>query len=195
MAIIVFTTRLSEADWDDALRGWRCPPLAVPGAVVEALYIDGNRVDSARYEVLREQAVIRWTPVDQPRHAAASIKLTEELTLGTDTDRWKKLAIILPVIATIAGAAISGFATYISRPNHDGDASSAKSPASPAVPRQDTQNANDNTHIRRAKEIGLGQTITLVATEEPRWFKFAVPDTRTANVRVMIRNVNLRGSI
>lgn len=56
---IVFTTRLTEADWDDTLRGWRCPPMAVPGAVVDAVYIDGSRTDSGRYEVLKEQAVIR----------------------------------------------------------------------------------------------------------------------------------------
>ncbi len=47
MPNIVFTTRLTEADWDDTLRGWRCPPLAVPGAVVEALYVEGNRIDAA----------------------------------------------------------------------------------------------------------------------------------------------------
>ena len=61
---IVFTTRLTEADWDDTLRGWRCPPLAVPGAIVEALYVEGNRTNSARYEVLQEQSLIRWTPSD-----------------------------------------------------------------------------------------------------------------------------------
>jgi tetratricopeptide (TPR) repeat protein len=56
VADIVFTTRLTEADWDDALRGWRCPPLAVPGAIVEALFIDGNRIDAAKYEVLLQHA-------------------------------------------------------------------------------------------------------------------------------------------
>src|SRR5689334_15285377 len=61
---IVFMARLMEADWDDTLRAWRCPPLAIPGAIVEALYVEGSRIDSARYEVLKEQALIRWTPAD-----------------------------------------------------------------------------------------------------------------------------------
>ena len=60
-------------------------------------------------------AVIRWIPSDQPPRAAASVTLTKELTLGAETDRWKKLAIVLPVVATIAAAAISGVATYYSK--------------------------------------------------------------------------------
>jgi tetratricopeptide (TPR) repeat protein len=38
--------------------------------------------------------------------------LTKQLWLGADTERWKKLAIILPVIATILAASISAVATY-----------------------------------------------------------------------------------
>jgi hypothetical protein len=37
MANIVFTTRFTEADWDDTLRGWRCSALVVPGAIIKAL--------------------------------------------------------------------------------------------------------------------------------------------------------------
>ena len=44
----------------------------LPGAIVEALYVEGNRIDSARYEVLKEQALIRWTPADQPQRVAAT---------------------------------------------------------------------------------------------------------------------------
>ncbi len=39
----------------------------------------------------------------------------DTVRLGTETDRWKRLAIVLPVVATIAAAAISGAATYFSR--------------------------------------------------------------------------------
>jgi hypothetical protein len=115
VADIVFTTRLTDADWDDALRGWRCSPLAVPGAVVDELFIDGNRIDAAKYEVLPQHAVVRWTPPEHPTRAVASIKLTEKLTLGAETDRWKKLAIILPVLATILSAAITGAVTLIAK--------------------------------------------------------------------------------
>jgi hypothetical protein len=115
VADIVFTIRLTEADWDDALRGWRCSPLAVPGAVVEELFIDGNRIDAAKYEVLPQHAIVRWTPSDHPSRAVASIKLTEKLTLGAETDRWKKLAIILPVLATILSAGITGAVTLMAK--------------------------------------------------------------------------------
>jgi hypothetical protein len=115
MPDIVFTTRLTEADWDETMRGWRCPVLSVPGAVVDAFYLDGNRVDSAHYEVLSGQAFIRWILADRPERAAVVIKLTQELTLGAETDRWRRLAIVLPVVATIVAAAISGAATFFSR--------------------------------------------------------------------------------
>ncbi len=117
MPQIVFAARLTEADWDETLRGWRCPALAVPGAIVEALYVEGNKADTAKYEVLREHHVIRWTPSDQPQRVTASITLTEELTLGAETDRWKKLAIVLPVVATIASAGLRTPLIYQTGPN------------------------------------------------------------------------------
>jgi hypothetical protein len=63
----------------------------VPGAIVDALFVDGTRIDTAKYEVLAQNTIIRWTPADQPQRAVASIKLTEELTLGKDTDRNRPL--------------------------------------------------------------------------------------------------------
>jgi hypothetical protein len=115
VADIIFTTRLTDADWDDTLRGWRCSPLAVPGAAVDELFIDGNRIDAAKYEVLPQYGVVRWTPPDHPSRAVASIKLTEKLTLSAETDRWKKLAIILPVLATILSAGITGAVTLMTK--------------------------------------------------------------------------------
>jgi hypothetical protein len=117
MPEIVFTTRLTADDWDEAMHGWRCQVLNVPGAIVEAVYVEGARIDTARYEVLSQNTFIRWMAPDQPQRAAASIKLTEALSLGKDTERWKRLAIILPVIATVAAAAITAAATYLSRPH------------------------------------------------------------------------------
>lgn len=115
MSQIVFTTRLTAEDWDEAMHGWRCQVLNVPGAIIEAVYVDGNRIDTARYEVLAEHTFIRWMGPDQPHRAAASIKLTETLSLGAETERWKRLAILLPVVATVLAAIISGAGTYLSR--------------------------------------------------------------------------------
>ena len=113
---ITFTMRLAEGDWDEEMRGWRCPVLNVPGSVVDELYVEGARVDKARYEVLRSISMIRWSSNKKPARIAATIKLTKQLSLGSDTERWKKLAIILPVIATIVAAIISGIATYFAAP-------------------------------------------------------------------------------
>lgn len=111
---IAFTIRFTEGDWDPALRGWRCPVLNIPGAVIEDVYVNGSRVDKATYEVLKEHGIVRWIPAKQPERPVASIRLTENLTKEADTERWKKLAIILPVFATIASATITGFTTYYS---------------------------------------------------------------------------------
>lgn len=43
MSEIVFTARLTEDDWDEAMRGWRCQVLLVPGAIVEAIYVEGDK--------------------------------------------------------------------------------------------------------------------------------------------------------
>jgi hypothetical protein len=115
MPEIVVTIRLTNEDWDDAMRGWRCPVLSIPGALVEAVYVEGNRVDTGPYEVLIPNTFVRWITLDRPERVALSIRLTEALSLDSETERWKRLAIVLPVVATIVAASISGAATYISR--------------------------------------------------------------------------------
>jgi hypothetical protein len=129
MAPIVFASRLTDADWDDITRGWRCPALNIPGAIVKDIVVDGNREDKDHYTILTDQAFIHWVLPTKPERIAAIIELTEPLSLVSDTDKWKndtekwksdtekwkKLAIVLPVLATILAAAISGGATYFSR--------------------------------------------------------------------------------
>jgi hypothetical protein len=72
---ITFTTRLSDGDWDEEMRGWRCPVLNVPGSVVEDLYVDGTRVDKAKYEILHSYSMIRWSSNKKPERVAATIKV------------------------------------------------------------------------------------------------------------------------
>jgi hypothetical protein len=211
---IVFTTRLTEADWDDTLRGWRCPPLGVPGAVVEALYVDGDRVDSVKYEVLTQNTLIRWTQPVQPQRATASVKLTEELTLGAETDRWKKLAIVFPVIGVLGGALITGTFNYFSRPDDHSKTIAAgqlESPhvttsTSPATPSPNSTAANIsaaaippapttiNDSVTRAKQLSLGQTEECRALPDFRWYKFR-PDQPSVSVHILIRNVNVKDFI
>jgi hypothetical protein len=136
MSEIAFTTRLTKEDWDEAMRGWRCQVLKVPGAIVEAIYVDGSRTDSALYEVLPQHAFIRWIVPNKPERVTASIKLTETLSLDRETERWRRLAIVLPVAATIVAASISALATYYSRAadTHQSHVASTTAAASPAFP-------------------------------------------------------------
>jgi hypothetical protein len=111
---IIFTTRLTEEDWDSTLSAWRCPSLAIPKARIEDLFVDGNRLDKAKYEV--RGPGIRWIAPNPPRGVTAQIRLGEELSLESETDRWKKLAVVLPFVAALVGAA----ATYLSKSANDG---------------------------------------------------------------------------
>jgi hypothetical protein len=188
VADIVFTTRLTEADWDDALHGWRCSPLAVPGAVVDELFIDGNRIDAAKYEVLPQHAIVRWTPPDRPSRAVASIKLTEKLTLGAETDRWKKLAIILPVLATILSAGIIGAVTLITKsgdksiPTPDSRLKALSQPPQPAP--APPGNRTKSVGLPELREYVLGSaTYTLIEAElAPRTNEL---DTLRIRIRVL----------
>ncbi len=97
------------------LGGWRCPALKIPGAKVESVYVSsGDRVDSSRYEVKYELDIVRWLHPDRPQQATLQIKLTEKLSTEELTLKWKKLAIIFPLITSIVVASIAGVFSYIS---------------------------------------------------------------------------------
>jgi hypothetical protein len=114
--VITFITRLTEEDWDAALRAWRCPALAIPKAEIGSLFVEGDRVDKAKYEVLKGSPAVRWIAADPPARVAAQIRLGEELSLESETTRWKKLAVVLPLVASITAALIGAAATYLSKP-------------------------------------------------------------------------------
>jgi hypothetical protein len=193
MPEIVLTIRLTDEDWDRAMRGWRCPVLSIPGAVVDAVYVEGIRVDSARYEVLAQNTFLRWIASDQPPRIAVSIKLTEALSLGSETERWKRLAVVLPVAATIVAAGISGFATYRSRtsevhtashpsdtqdshavqPANTGSSQAQSSPTRSNVSAIDAININ-NTTFTSAFPIEVGKTYRsrFLGDDASRYFEF-----------------------
>jgi hypothetical protein len=97
MPSIVFANRLVDSDWDETLRAWRCPALNIPGAVVRDIIVEGVRVDKAQYEVLKEQGMIHWVIFQKPERISVIVQLTEELSPEYEKDRWKKIAIVLPV--------------------------------------------------------------------------------------------------
>jgi hypothetical protein len=110
---ISFSVTLTARDWDPNLGGWRCPALRIPGSVIDALFDKGSRVDSSWYEPLPEHGMVRWVrDDDHPHEPTILLKLTQELSTRELTTRWKKLAIVLPVIATVLAAVVSGSVTY-----------------------------------------------------------------------------------
>lgn len=113
---ITFMMRLRKEDWDADLGAWRCPALAIPKAEIGNLFVKGDRVDKAKYEVLKGPPAVRWIAADRPAEVYAQIQLGEELSLESETSRWKKLTVVLPVVASITAALIGGAATYLSKP-------------------------------------------------------------------------------
>ena len=112
---IAFTMTVTEEDWDVRLGGWRCPALKIPGAKVESVYVSSHRVDSSQYEVKYELNIVRWVHSEPPPpQATLHVKLTEELSTEEMTLKWKKLAIVLPLIASIGVALIAGGFSYLS---------------------------------------------------------------------------------
>lgn len=107
-----FIITLTQRDWDMELSGWRCPALKIPGATVECVFLSGNRVDQSWYEVNHELEIIRWVRSDRPPQVTVLIKLTAELSTRELTLRWKKLAIVLPAIASIVVALIAAMLSY-----------------------------------------------------------------------------------
>jgi hypothetical protein len=104
---IVFTVTVSENSWDEQLGGWRCPALRIPGAMIDAVYESGSRVDSSWYEVLGDHKIVRWTRESRPAEVTLSLTLTLELSTKDSTDHWKKMAIALPAVATVLAALIT----------------------------------------------------------------------------------------
>lgn len=106
---IVFTITVSQSDWDADLRGWRFPALRIPSAKVADVFVDGASVPETRYFVWREFEMIRWNNLPQPEKATISIKLTETLSTQKETQVWKAVAALAPVMAALITVMLSYF--------------------------------------------------------------------------------------
>jgi hypothetical protein len=109
----VFTVTVSTRDWDDVLAGWRCPALDIPGAEIDALFVNGSKMDDGWYERLNGQPFVRWMRPEIPELATISVRLTKELSTQDQTARWKNIAIILSFLSPILVALITGYFTII----------------------------------------------------------------------------------
>jgi hypothetical protein len=108
-----FTVTLSNDDWDPIKGGWRCPALQIPETEIKNVYVDGSAVDPKLYAVNSALCIIRWSPSTHPKQASAHVHVRKALSTGELTSRWKKAAIILPIIGTLGAAFI---ATRLSAP-------------------------------------------------------------------------------
>lgn len=101
---IAFRVRLTNDDWDQELGGWRCPALRIPGSAIGDVFSGGKEINKDWYAARSE--VLRWTYGKAPEEVAVSIVLTKSLSTDELTMRWRKAAVILPVIAAIVVALI-----------------------------------------------------------------------------------------
>ncbi|WP_027554439.1 hypothetical protein [Bradyrhizobium sp. Cp5.3] len=102
-----FTITLSNDDWDRSKGGWRCPALQIPEIKVKNVYVDGTAVDEKLYDVNTALLLIRWSQPTHPRQAAVHLQVDKALSTEELTLRWRKLAIVLPVLGSIAAALIT----------------------------------------------------------------------------------------
>jgi len=99
---ISFPLTLTKQDWDKNLRGWRCPVLNTPGAIITSLFILGDRIENTKYEILYDLSFIRWIPDDTPKETTITISLTKRLTPMASTLRWKTMSISLIVFCFLS---------------------------------------------------------------------------------------------
>src|SRR5437868_4114260 len=102
-----FTITLSNDDWDPLKGGWRCPALQIPEIQVKNVYVDGTAVDEKLFDVNAALLLIRWSQPTHPRQAAVHLQVDKALSTEELTSRWKKLAIVLPVVGSVAAALIT----------------------------------------------------------------------------------------
>lgn len=116
---IHFTTTVSENDWDARFSGWRCPALEIPSASIKDVFIGGTKQDTAIMEVDHKLKILIWKGNKTPPEALISYEISENLTtediaLGWEDTalKWKKLSILLPVLATLIAGIVGPILTY-----------------------------------------------------------------------------------
>lgn len=107
-----FKLRLTKDEWDPELRGWYCSALKIPGAVVKEIYSGGQPVNRNLYRIDQTNEIIQWLSGDPPETIAVIVTLTVELSTEAETAKWKKLAIVLPVLATVLSPLLVALFNY-----------------------------------------------------------------------------------
>jgi hypothetical protein len=110
---IVFTLRLTEADWDAGVRAWRCAAFDIPSAFIKEAYDpDGQRISASMFKVDKGPARVSWQGPGHPSQIVIIVGIGETLSPTSNEDWWKRFAIIVPIITAIIGAG----AAFASKP-------------------------------------------------------------------------------
>jgi hypothetical protein len=112
---IVFTTRLTPDDWDPNIRAWRCPAVDIPSAFIKTAYDPKGQLLAGDYlKIDKGPARVSWKGPDKhPAQIVLVLALGEELSPVSAELFWKRLAIVVPIIAAL----ISAGATWFGKPD------------------------------------------------------------------------------
>ncbi|MEM1450460.1 MAG: hypothetical protein AAGI22_15185 [Planctomycetota bacterium] len=152
--------RLSSRDWDRELGGWRVDLLTIRGAELAGLYVGGERVDSKRYTIDTELGAIRWSDDEKPRSVTVHIRIASRIASQQEVDRWRKLSVVLPFVAAIAGSAATYFAAVVTSDGSTVDAA----PTETAPPRNVD---NDSFCLQFADRQLLQNVVPHILEESP----------------------------
>jgi len=155
-----FTITLSNDDWDPLKGGWRCPALQIPGTRVKTVYVGGTAADPKLYEVNYLLCLVRWGQDIRPKQVSAHIQAEKALSTEELTLKWRKLAIILPVIGSLAAAAITALL----------DSSHKTLEASPDQSKKDTVKVFERSNDFLATGDNLRFPSLLTQAKREAWF-------------------------
>ncbi|MBY3323799.1 hypothetical protein HFO02_09255 [Rhizobium laguerreae] len=127
---IGFAVRLTQDDLDAATRAWRFPALELPGAALQEVFADGDRIDPEKYRIGRNQ--LRWVHSDNPPEKLTAFVIVDsesrdEIFQSRDQanqsmdkakkneDWWKKFATVVPIITALIAATVTLYVANISK--------------------------------------------------------------------------------
>jgi hypothetical protein len=174
-----FLVDLRPDAWNEQLRGWSCPVLKIPGAEIDDLYASSHRVDSTWYTAETNIGMVQWVHDDQPpASSTAQLTLTKDLEDQDISIFWKKLAIILPLVFSLAAAVITAWAK------------SQPPPSPPPLPQMSTFDIYHVTGTLALGGLPPSQLVTQfqppnIAINDDGYFQFDLPiETRRDGARI-----------
>jgi len=102
-----FTVTLTDDDWDQLKGGWRCSALQIPESSIKDIFVNGSIADKKSYQIDPELQLIRWAQKNRPKQVGIQVSIKKELSTQELTTKWKKLAILLPIVGSLITAILT----------------------------------------------------------------------------------------